>query len=32
MNEDDRQGDRTYIPVGPQGVPLVADIDAAKVK
>lgn len=23
---DDRQGDRTYIPVGAQGVPLVADV------
>ena len=23
---DDHQGDRTYIPVGPQGVPIVADV------
>jgi hypothetical protein len=30
--ENDRAGDRTYIPVGPQGVPLVANIDDNKVK
>jgi hypothetical protein len=30
--ENDRQGDRTYIPVGPQGVPLVANINDAQVK
>jgi hypothetical protein len=30
--ENDRQGDRTYIPVGPQGVPLVADTNADSVR
>jgi PBP1b-binding outer membrane lipoprotein LpoB len=29
--ENDRQGDRTYIPVGPQGVPLVANVDGSAV-
>lgn len=29
--ENDRQGDRTYIPVGPQGVPIVADVDSDRV-
>lgn len=29
--ENDRQGDRTYIPVGPQGVPLVANVDGKSV-
>jgi hypothetical protein len=28
---DDRQGDRTYIPVGPQGVPLVANVNGNAV-
>lgn len=30
--ENDRQGDRTYIPVGPQGVPLVAGVNGDSVK
>lgn len=30
--ENDREGDRTYIPVGPQGVPLVANVDGSAVK
>lgn len=30
--ENDRQGDRTYIPVGPQGVPLVANVAGDQVK
>jgi Na+-transporting NADH:ubiquinone oxidoreductase subunit NqrC len=30
--ENDRQGDRTYIPVGPQGVPLVADVAGDRVQ
>lgn len=30
--ENDRQGDRTYIPVGPQGVPVVADVNAESVR
>jgi len=30
--ENDRQGDRTYIPVGPQGVPLVAPVDGDRVE
>lgn len=29
--ENDRQGDRTYIPVGPQGVPLVANTNGSSV-
>src|SRR3954466_2506705 len=29
--ENDRQGDRTYIPVGAQGVPLVANVGADRV-
>lgn len=29
--ENDRQGDRTYIPVGPQGVPMVADVQGKEV-
>jgi hypothetical protein len=29
--ENDRQGDRTYIPVGPQGVPLVANTNSDRV-
>lgn len=29
--ENDRQGDRTYIPVGPQGVPLVANVNGQSV-
>jgi uncharacterized membrane protein len=29
--ENDRQGDRTYIPVGPQGVPIVADVASDRV-
>lgn len=29
--ENDRQGDRTYIPVGPQGVPIVATENADRV-
>jgi hypothetical protein len=29
--ENDRQGDRTYIPVGPQGVPLVANVGGNSV-
>jgi PBP1b-binding outer membrane lipoprotein LpoB len=28
---NDRQGDRTYIPVGPQGVPLVANVNGDSV-
>jgi len=30
--ENDRQGDRTYIPVGPQGVPLVAPVNGDRVQ
>lgn len=30
--ENDRQGDRTYIPVGPQGVPLVAGVNEDSVR
>jgi hypothetical protein len=29
--ENDRKGDRTYIPVGPQGVPMVADVGGDRV-
>lgn len=29
--ENDRQGDRTYIPVGPQGVPIVANVNGDSV-
>lgn len=29
--ENDRQGDRTYIPVGPQGVPVVANVNGDRV-
>ena len=29
--ENDRQGDRTYIPVGPQGVPIVANVNGSSV-
>lgn len=29
---DDRQGDRTYIPVGPQGVPVVANVNGDRVQ
>jgi len=30
--ENDRAGDRTYIPVGPQGVPLVAPVNGDRVQ
>lgn len=30
--ENDRRGDRTYIPVGPQGVPVVADVNGDRVE
>jgi Tfp pilus assembly protein PilE len=30
--ENDREGDRTYIPVGPQGVPLVAPVNGDRVE